>query len=397
VRRIVLIPSWYPSPESPVTGIFVREQARCLAQRFDVTVLTPRFPSLANQLRLRWGPEFEQENDSGVRTCRVRKLKIPTLRRWIPFLNGPDHVLVFYRKFAAAIRRGFHRHVREHGLPDLIHAHVVLPAGWIAIELGRAFGVPVVLTEHSGPFSMHLQTKKQQELVRDILTGMTRVVAVGTTLKKTMQAFCPRLDIDVIGNVIDTDFFTPGPPSFAEQPFSFLFVGALVEGKGVQHLLPAVRLLQGQARADFEIRIAGAGPYRRALEQMAANLGVLPRCRFLGALDRPAVREEMRRCDGFVLPSLAETFGVVLVEAMACGKPVLATRCGGPEELVTPETGVLVETADPPALAAAMADFVERRRNFDRGRIRDSVVRRFGQDSFLDRMGALYARLVPGF
>src|ERR1043165_2707726 len=129
--QILVIPSWYPSQESPLNGVFVREQARALAKQFDVTVLTPRFPSWKDLLRLRFGPKFIKEREvTGLRHWQIRQLKLPTLRgRWVPWWNQPDHVLVYYRKFAATVRRGFAWYVRERGLPDVIHAHVVLPAG----------------------------------------------------------------------------------------------------------------------------------------------------------------------------------------------------------------------------------------------------------------------------
>ncbi len=101
----------------------------------------------------------------------------------------------------------------------------------------------------------------------------------------------------------------------------------------------------------------------------------------------------MRECDAFVLPSLGETFGVVLCEAMACGKPVIATRCGGPEFVVTPETGLLVDAANPMALAEAMDRFISHQVAFDSDVIRGSVVARFGEDTFLKNISAIYEEL----
>src|SRR4051812_49079945 len=127
VQRVVVVPSWYPSAETPFHGIFLQEQAQRLGRHFDITVLTPRFPPLTDQARLRWGPPLVKERAAGIETWRVRHLKIPTLRRWIPFLADPDSALVYYRKFASAIRHGFAQFVAERGVPDLIHAHVVFP------------------------------------------------------------------------------------------------------------------------------------------------------------------------------------------------------------------------------------------------------------------------------
>ncbi len=391
-KKVLILPSWYPSKESPINGIFIREQARFLACRFDVTVLTPRFPSLEDLLRLRWGPELIRENDAGIPTWRVRQLKIPTLRRWLHFSANPDHVLVYYRKFAAAVRRGFSWYVRQQGLPDVLHAHVVLPAGWVAVQLAKEFRVPMVLTEHSGPFAMHLASPKQQGLVREVLSGTDRLVAVSPPLREAMKAFCPEVEVEVIGNLVDTDFFTPGTgPDPGKKTLRFFFLGQLLENKGAQYLLQAAQMLRTQGFKGFEVRLGGDGPYRPILERMAVDLGIEDRCLFLGMLDRAKVREQMRSCDVFVLPSLGETFGIVLGEALACGKPVLSTRSGGPEYVVTPECGILVAPADARELAGAMAGFLTGRYSFEAERIRASVVRRFGGNAFLEQIEWLYA------
>src|ERR1700741_791393 len=134
---------------------------------------------------------------------------------------------------------------------------------------------------------------------------------------------------------------------------------------------------------SFELVIGGDGPDREKLEAQVQSLGVERYCRFLGGLNREQVRERMQQCDAFVLSSLHETFGVVVGEAMACGKPVISTRCGGPEFFVNDENGVLVDAANPQALADAMADFINNRHSFDPQTVRASVVNRFSPEAFV--------------
>ena len=394
--KVLVIPSWYPENENTVgQGFFLCEQALCLAGRFDVTVLTPRFPSLRDLLQLRWGAALIQKEDRGLHTWRVRHFKTPTLRRWMPFFADADHALVYYRKFAAAIRKGFVRYVAREGVPDVIHAHVILPAGWIAVELGKQYGIPVVLTEHSGPFAMHLQTEKQRKLVREIMGQADRLVAVSPALRDAMMAFYPDARIDVVGNLIDTAFFTPvAPCAPAGRRFRFFYLGLFVEIKGVNHLLTAIHKLLAMGFRDFEVHLGGDGPLGPSLKKLAVDLGIADRCRFLGMLNRAEVRDQMRACDVFVLPSLGETFGIVNGEAMACGKPVLSTRCGGPEYVVTPEAGILVTPGDSQELAEGMANFLKGDRPFDPVQIRTSVVQRFSEAAFLEKTEAIYRDVV---
>jgi glycosyltransferase involved in cell wall biosynthesis len=102
----------------------------------------------------------------------------------------------------------------------------------------------------------------------------------------------------------------------------------------------------------------------------------------------------MQWCDLFILPSLRETFGIVLGEAMACGKPVVATRCGGAEFLVTPETGQLVEPANPTLLADAIEQWASMRDSYDSVAIRKHIVDRFGESAFLQNVSAWYDRIL---
>jgi glycosyltransferase involved in cell wall biosynthesis len=141
---------------------------------------------------------------------------------------------------------------------------------------------------------------------------------------------------------------------------------------------------------SFELVIGGDGPIRQNLEDLAQTLGISNYCRFLGALNREQVREQMQDCDVFVLSSLRETFGIVVGEAMACGKPVIATRCGGPEFILNDQTGVLVDVANPQALAGAMEDFITDRVTFDPQTVRESVVTRFGPEALVRNLTAVY-------
>ncbi len=209
-----------------------------------------------------------------------------------------------------------------------------------------------------------------------------------------MTDFCPELAIAVVGNLIDSQFFTLAPRRPASgEPFRFFFLGLLVAIKGVCHLLNAAHKLVAMGLHDFELHIGGDGPLGPSLRKMAANLGIADRCRFLGTLNREQVRAQMRACDAFVLPSLGESFGIVNGEAMACGKPVLSTRCGGPEYVVGPESGLLVTPGDSQELADAMARFVTGDRCFDPNVIRASVIQRFGEAAFLAKTAAIYANV----
>jgi len=384
-KKILILASWFPSKVSPYNAIFIQEQAVVLSKIYNVAVLTIRIPGWKNIITGKAHPKsFIEYRDDFV--LFSEKLILPpkiffSLWKFMLF------------KF---IQKSFNKVLSVWGKPDLIHSHVILPGGCAALKLGNIHRIPVVLTEHSAPFSMHLKTKSQRSLVRKSLPEFDRVISVSPSLSNQIQTFCPFIDINIIGNVIRTDFFKTASStsgSKVNQKLHFLCIAALTERKGINYLIEAIFSLVNRGITSFDVIIGGDGPARAKLENMVKDLGLSDLCKFLGLLTRQEVRDCMQHCDVFVLPSLAETFGVVLGEAMACGKPVIATRCGGPEFIVLPETGLLVDVADSNALADAMYRFINKQVKFDSCFIRRSISDRFGENAFLTNISKIYEQL----
>lgn len=382
--RVLIVVTAYPEADRPIESIFVKEQAEALASAFDVAVLVARVESWRCVFRRGWPrPSIRREGPLLVLRQRAYATRIgsPT----------PEHAV--YPVYARIVERGIARLCRHWGVPDLIHAHFVLPAGWAAARAARNRRIPVLLTEHSAPFDVHLRTPLQRALVAETFAGMDRVLTVSPQLADRVGEWCEVDKIAPVGNLIRTDYFVPGPP-VDQRPFRFLTVAILERRKGIHDLLEAAFRLRQMGNSPFEVVVAGDGPERAALESQCDELGVTDIVRFTGALGREGVLEEMRRCHAFVLPSYHETFGVVLGEAMACGKPVIATRCGGPEWFVGPENGILVPVGDPSALAAAMLELLEGRRRFDPDVVRRSIEERFGPAAFIQRMTEIYTDVL---
>ena len=382
-KKILFVPSWFPNPEDPIAGVFIEEQAVALSKEHDVAVLLPKMAAWRNVIN----------PDAPDKSVKKMQSGLPVYHEYArPLIpHGPEST--DYNTFARAAQNGFKKVVKEWGTPDIIHTHVVLPAGWSALGVGRKHGIPVVLTEHSSPFSMHLGTELSRKLVRETLTNVDQIVAISPALAKQLTDFEPGLSIEVIGESVKTDFFVPARVDKANGTGKSFFVAArLAEQKGLEHLVRAVHVLLDRGLNSIELVIGGDGPDRQKLEQLAETLNVTRYIHFLGGLNREQVRERMQKCDVFVLSSLHETFGVVVGEAMACGKPVISTRCGGPEFIVNEENGVLVDVADPEGLAGAMADFIQDRVSFDPRTVRASVVDRFSPEAFVRNITAVYDR-----
>lgn len=388
--RILIIPGLYPVNSEDATGSFIREQARALSLRHDVTVMTPQLITLRTLLRRRSiRPSADtSEVNGGARGPSHLTVPIYNLTNRNERLTHS----AWRRQMRSASLRHFSRTT-----PDLIHAHFARPAGGAALPLARAWDIPLVVTEHSGPFSVQVSTEWRRQRTMEALRNASRVIAVSPFLAQEIRAALPGVSPTVVGNVVDEDYFCPGPAEFAHtpgRPFRFLFVGGLTWHKGLVYLLDAARQLVTQEHTGWEIVIVGNGPDRPALQRAARDLIATSHVNFVGNQARAAVRGWMRSADALVLPSIIETFGVVLIEAMACGLPVVATDCGGPRWVVPNGSGRMVRPRDATALAAALAETMTRNGVAASAQIRDSIVRRFGRSAWMADMDRVYREVT---
>lgn len=375
--RVLLLPSWYATPERPTLGTFFRDQAAALSRHgVDVAVAFVEPRSLR---RLR----FRALAESHFQVSETLEDGVPTLRLhgWNPLAQTAVGGLVWARLTA----RLAGRYVRLHGRPDLIHAHGALWAGHAAVLAARRHGVPFVVTEHSSAFAGASLGRMSGSRARGVFRAARCTIAVSEALGRHLRRY--GANPVVVPNTIDPAYWTAPAAPRAEAPFEFCCIANLIPGKGIDVLLRAFAAAFPD-EAGVRLRIGGGGPLRGELDALSRRLGIAARVELLGPLSREAVREAMWRARALVHPSLGETFGVVLVEAMATGLPVVATRCGGPEEIVGDDDGLLVAPGDSEALAAALR--AVRGRPFDAAAIRRRTVARFGYDAIAARMLALY-------
>jgi glycosyltransferase involved in cell wall biosynthesis len=222
------------------------------------------------------------------------------------------------------------------------------------------------------------------------------LVLVSESLRKGIVALVPAASrrIRVIPNMIREDQFIPPSVPRKTDPFVFLWAGRLEHVKGVDLLLEAVKKLSGLTDRQFSVRLAGKGPLRSDLEKQAAALEVDHRVSFLGRLSREEMLEEFQGTNCFVLPSRYEAFGVVLIEAMATGLPVIATRSGGPDSIVTEENGLLIEREDAVELAEAMLHMMDHANEYPAGLIRSRTLERYGDASVMEQYKLLFLQLL---
>jgi glycosyltransferase involved in cell wall biosynthesis len=387
--HILLMPSFYPSPRRPVTGVFFHEQADALRRRGHQVgaIAMPRISVTLEHVQ-RGGlgalPDmFGTSREKEYTDFPVYRMHWGWFPRPLPPIVAP---LV-----AGAGLRAYDAYVRVHGRPDVIHAHNIFYGGHVAAAIRAKRGVPVVLTEHSTSYMEGLVIfPGQTGIIQRTLAGTDAALAVGSALARAIRQFAPESRPDVIGNIVNTERFalrdTPPVP-----PFTVCAIGTLEKRKDYQTLLSAfAKVFRGD---DARLLIAGDGAERAELEKIAADLSLSAQVTFLGRLDRGGVRSLLAQSHALVSSSLVESFGVTLIEAMACGLPVIATRSGGPDDFVNDENGILVPTRDVNALADAMRRMRANYSAYDPARIRALCVERFSEEAVMSRLESIYAQV----
>ena len=390
--RIIVVPSWFPSPQAPLAGIFFAEQTELLARHApSIEVHVFAVPRRNFELPLK-RPFAALEVLRGWRRATkhaVREVTPNYVVHTFETIVWSDRVahggLIHEARRMAEVAGQIER---ERGPIHLVHAHVSHPAGFVAAELARLLGLRLVVSEHMSPFPFDDMRGADGRPFPDVLSPLqsaARVTAVSRAHAASIARYVDR-PIDVLPNFIDGSRFAPGTHDRGE-PFHFLSVGHLVPQKGFDVLLRALAI--SHAAGDrFHLTIVGKGYEEAALRGIARELGLEGSVTWLGAPDRSTMPDVYRAADGFVLASRHESFGVVVIEALASGLPVVATRCGGPEEIVTPECGILAPPEDPAALAEAMRQLAQRR--FERSAIREYFESSYAASAVVPRLEALY-------
>lgn len=388
--RVLVLARNYPNNAFPTLGLWTERLVTASSAVVQPTVVAPvpyapPFVPLASVRRFRSVERVR--TDAGITVYHPRVAAGPG--QWLHALDAHLGYATLRNAIVALHRKQPF---------DLIHSHFIYPEGVIASRIGAELGIPVVSSEHAmwRPWlDRHPSVRRQVERA---LPRIARITAVSEALRSSIrELFGDAVPVDVIPNVVDERIFVPPHADEVRDPNHLLFVGLIRHVKGLDVLIRAL----GHLLPDFpDLRLSVAGgSFYRAYERDAAEvrslvqaLGLHDRVRFLGEVAPEGVATLMRRSALLVVPSRRETFSLVTAEALACGTPVVATRCGGPEEIITPNTGELADVDDAASLAIAIQSALAR--SFDRGGLRRYSVDRFGTAAAAQRLGVLYARVM---
>lgn len=398
---LVLSSHLFPSYRNPNAGSFVVEQLRHLKRHCDITVLVPHpwVPPFADRLSEKWRRYAQlpdEEKVAGIRVLHPRRIIIPKVNSW--FWMTLSVTLCYWHALSAI---DF----------DLIEGHFVLPDGFAAAFWGRRWGKSSVVHVHGtdvhtipnlSPLLRRLTVwaLRHADAIRavsgDLAEQARQLVESGNQGNgKTMKGN----KTWVVPNGVDLAKFYPIGRQEArrlvgleENRRYLLYVGRLVPVKGLDLLMDAAALLM-RRHDDVGLVLVGDGVEREALERRATALNVKDRVHFVSAQLHERIALWMNAGDVFCLPSHKEGLPTVLLEALACGTPVVATAVGGiPEIVADGQVGRLVRSRDPQELAACLSEALEIQ--WDREQLRNYVAERFSFEVVTKKLMEMYGSVM---
>lgn len=354
--QIVVLTTWFPSARNPAAGSFVARDVRALAGDHDVRVLHLAGPELDDGRR-----DFDVD---GVPVRRVG-LDVRSPRDW------------------ASAARIAHGSLAEADLLHTMAAPALLPF------LVRRPHLPWVHTEHwSGVLNLagSGRSRLARPLSRRAFSGPDTVIAVSEYLATAVRRL-RHGPVEVVGNIVDVPVRAAAPAPPGRHGLELVAIGTVKENKGWRLALATLAVLRARG-IDARLTWFGDGPDLPALRSAGATLPV----RTPGHVDAATLRAGMDAADVLLLPTVAETFSLVTVEALAAGLPVLATGVGAHTEFIVPGTGAVVE-----AVPEVLADAATALASADRRHVAGHGARlaeRFSEEAFRARYGDIYERAL---
>lgn len=375
--NILVLPSWYKTEMHPTLGSFFTEQAIGLVKRgHQVDVL---FCHMIKPEEVLLQKRTFTYLDHSVTTHLIYDRVI------IPKTATIQQVI---RAVSYGIKLCKNKKI------DVIHAHSTL-GGYIAYWISKFTNIPYVYTEHSTNYSRGLMVRREKRMTLTALSRASKIIAVSEGLKAHMLKITSS-KIDVIPNMVAEAFFKRDTYQSCEsKKFTFFSCAYLTYKKGFDNLIEACKVLKEHG-LEFELLIGGDGEERDNLQHLI-NLNTLTDVvKLLGPLTRDQVARNMEECDCFVLASRHETFGIVYVEALAKGKPIIMTKTDAYQDIVKRSNGIAVDIEQINQLADAMMYMIHHIDEFDGEEISKDCHHKFSETSILSQYESVYQQATRG-
>lgn len=379
--HILFIAGWYPNPDKSIHhGIFIKRHAEAIALKHQVTVLHI-FSSDKDETKV--------SNSGNLNEVLVSYKKPDNSFPFFKFISS-------YKNLKNTFLSAYNLIEEQFGTPNIIHQNIVFPQGIFAAMLSKNHNIPVLISEQ---WSGYLpEDNSYNNFITKYFTQKTvRQASAITTVSKALMAAMKSKSLSgkyfVVPNIVDVTIFKPNPSKKLNSITKIIHVSSLNDKeKNISCLIKSFQIVK-QHDFDFELHIVGDSDERIGFEKLTKQLNLKNEIIFHGSVHPLDLIKLYQQSDFFVLSSNYETFCVVLIEALACGLPIVATNVGAVSEIVNLQNGLLANSKNPENFAAQIMLMLETYHKYNASELRASVETRFSKETISRKFDEVYRKI----
>lgn len=386
--KVFVIPTWHPTPTKPLWCNWILPHIAMLRESGVETYV------LQLGLDGETMPEATDPWRQPIRLLNDRHLYVPVPNTTKRYQRSRFFYGALLRKYAVRMREVYRMAVEQWGKPDILHAHVSLPGGYLAAGLGQEFSIPVIVQEHYSGFESDARFPWRTGcFVREMGRQIQGFYAVSKGYASRIARTGLLRVNGVLPNPVDTDLFAP-TSARSGGSFRIITTGNLGAIKGTDILFEALRMLPDDLH--WFARLFGEMGDRNGFSRWLDAPGLSDRVSLPGKISQADLVRAYSQSDLFVVSSHSETANVSMLEAMACGVPVVTTCCGGPETLIDESVGLTIKPNDPRSLAEGILQVARDPGRYERTALRRFVVERYSKPAVAKQVLEVYRRALNG-
>jgi glycosyltransferase involved in cell wall biosynthesis len=384
-KHILFISSWYPSEQDPTLGIFNRYFASAASLYNTVSII-----HVISAKGMSGDLETECSNDEGMVMITVKYRKVEGGLSLIRGIKKRKRVLT-------AFEVGYQKLVNTAGEPDIIHLNVVMPMGIGALHLASKHKLPLVVNENWSGYTSEDNSYRgflTTYFTRKILRYSKAIMPTSTYLRNAMLSHGLKGNYQVVPNAVNVDLFRPLEKKPGHQKIKLLHISSLNDRE--KNVSGLIRAFAAACEKDpnLELNIVGEGTDKQLYEKLVSKLSLTGRVFFRGRLFGEDLVDEINTNHVLVMFSNFETFCLVIIEAFACGKPVITSNAGAIKTYMKPELGIMVNVGDEKAFTKAILDFASQPDRFESSYIRQYAVDNYSYAKVGHQLDEIYAKAL---
>lgn len=370
--KVLWLASWYPNKYEPVNGDFIQRHAKAVAKFLPIHLI--HVVQLGKDAKVKEEVQFLKHDNLTEEIHYINYKKVG-----IAFIDKILYNQFYAKKYVEVLDKYF----EKNGKPNLIHVHVPMKAGWVAMKVKEKYNIPYIVSEHgsyydeAAPDTFAKRSFFFRNNTAKVCKNAHLVTNVSTLISHKMKQLFNLKKVETIHNVVDCNIFYHVPKQITNE-FVWIHVSTLGKQKNMEDLLASFALFSQQQKQPQKLIMVG--PYQNYHVQLAKKLNIENAIHFTGEVEHIKVAQLMQQAHAFVLFSKHENFPCVIIEALCCGLPVISSNVGGLAEAITEKNGLLVQSENREQLIKAFQQMFSNYINYDTPQIAKNAKEKYDNE-----------------